>query len=808
MTMSLIIRFTTTMNGAITFTGNTLGLSKEFNLNAIGTHDSIGTFVTLNTGSVVDDFPPGTTLNWPDDSAAAILNLPPFSTVLYAELVWGGEYRSGAFDVSSFLNNPVTLTAPSGTFSVTPDPATAVTIPPPPPPGTTIKYFYARSADVTSLIQSGGAGTYSVGGVPAVADPLNNEDNCAGWTLAVVYGNPTLPSRNMTLFVGLEPIITPPTPAPVDFTVSGFATPVAGPFSARVLVSAEEGDANKYPDMLYFGPNPASPLFNPLSGPNNPVDNFFCSQINNDSGNLDTSGTFGTRNADPFTHTLVPGGRQGWDITNVDGSANLANGQTTADVRLTTTGDSYAVNAIAIQIDVNAPVLTAVKSVDKTLASVGDTLTYTVVITNTGYVDAVNSIFTDTAPPGTVYIPGTFMLNGVTVSGADPNIGVNIGTIPAQGSVTVTFQVTITEIPVPNPLVNLAAVDYQYQSVPDGPIMEGEAISNQVSTTVIVPPPPQPTAKDCILINKVYDQCFTEELVTGQIPVASFCPGVTIPPGSSAGCIPIAGSQTCTFAGTVAVTPPLTPFFQEVLMLNSFDIRAPIVSPTGVTLCAPTLTLTGAARADLWVPPGTAVNCDILAFGDCTCTLLASPGGIPEVLACTGKICKELQITAPVKLLVPTFGFCDVPACTFLPQPGFSCPPEPLFPPEKPPAFVIIRLVDIEGVGLAGIAFSVFRQGSVIATAITDLTGTAAFPGIGGLLGSIDVVVFAFLSKLASFAIPLEFIDVLGVAHDSATSYSLEFTRTTVLGTRFTVTLNGYMVGSKTRGVPFIIDVQ
>jgi hypothetical protein len=131
------------------------------------------------------------------------------------------------------------------------------------------------------------------------------------------------------------------------------------------------------------------------------------------------------------------------------------------------------------------------------------------------------------------------------------------------------------------------------------------------------------------------------------------------------------------------VTPPLTPFFEEVLVLNSFDISAPIFVD-GVTLCAPTLTLTGAARADLWAPPGTTINCDILSFGDCACHLLASPTGLPTVLACTGKICKEIQVTAPVKLLVPSYGFCEVPACTFSPQPGFACPPEPLFPPQRP----------------------------------------------------------------------------------------------------------------------------
>ena len=303
------------------------------------------------------------------------------------------------------------------------------------------------------------------------------------------------------------------------------------------------------------------------------------------------------------------------------------------------------------------------------------------------------------------------------------------------------------------------------------------------------------TAKDCILVNKVYDQCFTEELVTSQIPVSSSCPGVTIPAGATVVCIAIPGSATCAFAGTVAVTPPLTPYFEEVLVINSFDISAPILV-AGVTVCAPTLTLTGAARADLWAPPGTTVSCDILAFGDCTCTLLASPTGLPVVLACTGKICKEILVTAPVKLLVPTYGFCEVPACAILPQPGLVCLPTPLFPPERCQDAPTVTLLAGGGVPLTGVAVSVVRTISglpaVIATATTGLTGTVSFPTIGGLEGAIDTITFfdPLSAKQISFPIPLEFVDVAGVAHDSATTCSLVFAHGVLT---LAVTINGFL---------------
>ena len=128
----------------------------------------------------------------------------------------------------------------------------------------------------------------------------------------------------MTLFVGAQIVST--TSGSLDIPVSGFFTPVSGPLNGRILLSVQEGDANITGDQSFFGPTAGS-LIN-LSGPNNNANNFFGSQINNDSGNLDTTGTFGTRNQNPFTGINISAGRQGWDITNVDASATLVNSQT------------------------------------------------------------------------------------------------------------------------------------------------------------------------------------------------------------------------------------------------------------------------------------------------------------------------------------------------------------------------------------------------------------------------------------------------------------------------------------------------
>jgi len=339
------------------------------------------------------------------------------------------------------------------------------------------------------------------------------------------------------------------------------------------------------------------------------------------------------------------------------------------------------------------------------------------------------------------------------------------------------------------------------------PITPGEC-GFTVIAGVTIPTCPSFTAKDCILVNKVYDQCFTEELVTSQIPVTSACPGVTIPAGATVGCFAITNSATCTYAGTVAVTPPLTPFFEEVLVINSFDVSAPIFV-AGVTVCEPTLTLTGAARADLWVPPGTTVNCDILSFGDCTCTLLASPTGLPVVLACTGKICKEVQVTAPVKLMVPSYGFCEVPACTFLPQPGFACPPEPLFPPERCQSDPTVTLSPTPTIAIGVKITRVISSttSDVIGPVIT-VGGTATFVGIGGIEGALDTISFPDPMNRAltvTFAVPIEFADASAtpILHDSATVCSVVFVE--ISSGTFEVILNGFLVGTGVPSTPLLI---
>ena len=154
--MAFIQRYSSIKKGGISFIGNTLGLSKLSNANQPGLLGSIGAFTSLDNSLKVNNFPNGTTLDYTKNGSNAILSLPANSTVLYAEVVWGGLYRSSNNDISNLLNNNVTFTTPLGANSISSDVATRQDFVIP-VEGNTLG-FYVRSADVTTLVQNAMSG--------------------------------------------------------------------------------------------------------------------------------------------------------------------------------------------------------------------------------------------------------------------------------------------------------------------------------------------------------------------------------------------------------------------------------------------------------------------------------------------------------------------------------------------------------------------------------------------------------------------------------------------------------------------------
>lgn len=434
------LRFSDTAPGGIIATGNTLGLSKQLDANGPGAEDSIGTFISLDPSSIDDTpsaippWPAYTTADWTLNGSTGELDLPPTAEVLYAELVWAGSHRYGYEDVGASLETPVTLSRGGQSVQVTPDPTTALTI-------EELSYlgfeanYYIRSAEVTSFVSQQGSGTYSVGGVPGTQDELIDSLNAAGWSLVVAYRDDEAPIRNLSIFVGGSFVDED---SEQDYTVDGFCAPQTGPVEGSVVVAALEGDADLVGDTLLIGETSAS-TFASLSGPNNPEANFFCSQINDAAGTLDNRGSFGDDNHDAFNGTNVVGGRQGWDLTTVHLSSSdghLSNGQTSAVVRTNTTGDSYVPTLVALELDVKSPNFTQSPGLqsDVTIAAVGDTITVTSLLDNSGVAPATNLQFVMPLDAGLVLTDyrtdgQSGDINGQSVTESDLLNGVDAGTL-------------------------------------------------------------------------------------------------------------------------------------------------------------------------------------------------------------------------------------------------------------------------------------------------------------------------------------------------------------------------------------------
>ncbi|MEG1647191.1 MAG: hypothetical protein RR325_00300 [Bacilli bacterium] len=127
------------------------------------------------------------------------------------------------------------------------------------------------------------------------------------------------------------------------------------------------------------------------------------------------------------------------------------------------------------------------KTVDKTNATPGDVLTYTLTLHNTGNVAANNVVLTDTIPIGTTYVAGS-ITSTLPFTGDPTSVIMLTSPIAAGSTATITFKVKIgNTVPSINPIPNKAIVSYTYTVNPANPNgVTKTGISNTVNTNVVL----------------------------------------------------------------------------------------------------------------------------------------------------------------------------------------------------------------------------------------------------------------------------------------------------------------------------------
>ena len=246
-------------------------------------------------------------------------------------------------------------------------------------------------------MRQAGPGAYTVANLQSG----KGEDRYGAWDLVVAYRDPTQPARNLTVFDGLATISQSTSAA--TLSLSGFTTPPTGPVRSVVGLISSEGDNTSTGDSATLN---STPLTDDLNPPNN-VFNSSISQL----------GVRFTAKTPDYVNQL------GSDANSFGADGYLANGATSATIRLTTGGETYYPSVVFFTTEIYSPEIRPAKSVVDVNGGAperGDVLEYTVRLTNAGQDAATGLRFFDPIPARSTYVPGSLGITPVAPGATCP----------------------------------------------------------------------------------------------------------------------------------------------------------------------------------------------------------------------------------------------------------------------------------------------------------------------------------------------------------------------------------------------------
>ena len=398
-------RFNEDLKGDIVLIGNNiLGPNNDaFNNNSVYNHQVDMTYIDIDSD--------GSTFS--SSSADLDIENPNCYKIIYAGLYWG------AVNPGSEPITDVKFKGPIGGYN---DIQGSVIY----EAGTNTvdggdSFSYACFADVTSIVTSYGSGvdlgTYTIANVSSAEgrtasySPYNGTGQSAGWSLFIVYEDPTLPGKSITSFDGFSAISIAGGNPTLDIPVDGFRTvPAPAPVRANFAFATLEGDSPILGDRLRL--NGVS-----LSTADRPVANFFNSSVTQ----LDATPV--NDRVPNSTNTL------GFDTGVIaipnPGNSVIANDATSGNISLQTSGDTYFPYFFAFAVEIIEPNIVLTKIVEDDSGNnigdqsvgLGSSLNYVIGFQNTGNDNATNFRVRDILPINIIFnYPTDLVLPaGVTV---------------------------------------------------------------------------------------------------------------------------------------------------------------------------------------------------------------------------------------------------------------------------------------------------------------------------------------------------------------------------------------------------------
>ena len=273
-------------------------------------------------------------------------------------------------------------------------------------PPTNYDRIYAGYSDVTAYVKAHGVGEYTVANMALKEGTSDGTGYFGSWGLVVVYKNPSLTDKSITVFDGYNYIVN--NGGTGILNVSGFSTPPTGAINATIGVMAGEGDlAFKGDTFAIQKLGTANYLYLDHDGNtsttasiNTVFNNFFDSSITI-AGNPSRN-PFHPNNYGSDIHML--------NLSN-SGNSVIANSQTSTSFRYGSNGtnsDTYVIYSLVFSVDNYVPqptsTVSASSSANGSTVNPGDNFTMDYNITNPGNEAVNNSTLTIPIPFNQEYL--------------------------------------------------------------------------------------------------------------------------------------------------------------------------------------------------------------------------------------------------------------------------------------------------------------------------------------------------------------------------------------------------------------------
>ena len=316
-------------------------------------------------------------------------------------------------------------------------------------PGTAQSGIFIGYQEVTDYVKTHGPGAYTVADIALTEGTNANPGYSGGWVMIVIYENPVMKSRAVTLFDGYAYVNGQRANGGEYGTIpiSGFTTVGAGPVNMKLGVMAAEGDVatNSGSDYLAVQKLNANPSVY------NSTNYLTLNHTRNTTGNFFNSSIFpvpAAGKSDPILQNNTGVDFSMFTIPNT-GNTVIGNNQTSTTFRFGSTYEVYTIFGFAMSVDAYIPDpkgLTSVTSIDNVpnppvlSALPGQAINYSLKITNEGTEATNNTVISIPIPPTAIFNTGETITyntyNGFTTSNvpyydsASNKIIWNLGTLP------------------------------------------------------------------------------------------------------------------------------------------------------------------------------------------------------------------------------------------------------------------------------------------------------------------------------------------------------------------------------------------